>query len=365
LSTTTTPKLKIKTKSEAEQLTSSQFHKDILLNLQKKSYFYKLINVYPFLFPECCRVQCDCCTDQLLDRLNQTIHSEREFFSNKSRPIKPCVHSFSCDYDLKYDDLKYETKLDAELTKNDDSKHNSIINDQVINSLIKQDNQQQQHSTGKNVEFKINDSNSLNSSKQQNNNPIQAISPTTSTLTTSTTTTSATNSNNHRIALKPLPNKSVGQSLISSFVQLEPGTYFRHMKLKRDSISYRSAMLNTPRYRLKASSCPDIYKNSLLSLNRDHSKTNLFSTLKYFICDIFDTSLLQDYRFALFCVSNSCLYACIDVPYIYMPEYAIQKKTSEKMASYLISVIGIVNTLGIVSPHYKNLTISVSIYINI
>ena len=32
-----------------------------------------------------------------------------------------------------------------------------------------------------------------------------------------------------------------------------------------------------------------------------------------------------------------------------MPEYAIQKGTSEKMASYLISVIGIVNTLGIVS----------------
>ena len=35
-----------------------------------------------------------------------------------------------------------------------------------------------------------------------------------------------------------------------------------------------------------------------------------------------------------------------------MPEYAIQKGTSEKMASYLISVIGIVNTLGIVIVGY-------------
>lgn len=78
-------------------------------------------------------------------------------------------------------------------------------------------------------------------------------------------------------------------------------------------------------------------------------KINLILTLKYFVCDIFDLNLLKDYRFALFCISNSCLYACIDVPYIYLPEMAIQKGTSEKMASYLISVIGIVNTLGIVS----------------
>ena len=38
----------------------------------------------------------------------------------------------------------------------------------------------------------------------------------------------------------------------------------------------------------------------------------------------------------------------IQIPYIYAPEYCIQKGMSEEMASYLISVIGIVNTFGIV-----------------
>ena len=194
LSTTATPKLQIKSETE-QQLTSSQFHKDILLNLQKKSYFYKLINVYPFLFPECCRQQqqCDCGTDTF-DRINQTVHSEREFFISNSKPSKPCIHSFSCDYDPKYD-----AKCNA-------------------------DNQQQT----KNVEFKINDDSTKhtrspplnNNYIKQHHNVSETISPTTSTVTT---TTSTTHPSTQRISLKPLPNKSVGQSLISSFVQLEPG----------------------------------------------------------------------------------------------------------------------------------------------
>ena len=70
--------------------------------------------------------------------------------------------------------------------------------------------------------------------------------------------------------------------------------------------------------------------------------------MKQFLHHILDISLLKNCRFTLFCISNSFLYACIDIPYIYMPEYAIQAGSSDKRASYLISVVGIVNTLGIV-----------------
>lgn len=210
-STRTTPKQTIK--SETDQLTSNQFHKDILLNLQKKFYFYKLIYVYPYLFPVCCRQQHDF-NDQL-DQINQTVHSDKEYFINKStKPIKPCIHSFSCDYDLEYDknfNSKCSAKCDLNCDANndiqkDDSKQNTMIR-KNSNSLIKSDVEQ----STKNVEFLLNDT---------NNN----ISPTTSTITTSTTT-STTNPINHKITLKPLPNKSVGQSLISSFVQLEPGKF--------------------------------------------------------------------------------------------------------------------------------------------
>lgn len=219
LSTTTTPKLTLKSSNDqAEQLTSSQFHKDILLNLQKKFYFYKLINVYPYLFPECCRQQqCDCCADPI-DQLNQTVHSEKEFYLKKVKSYTqsykpPCIHSLSnvCDYDISYADLPSygHPKSDPKV----------------------------QPSAGKAVEFKLvsDSNNNYASSKPESLSPVIA----------STISTSVAPPANAKITqLKPLPNKNVGQSLINSFVQLEPGTYLRHMRLKRDSISYRSAMLS-------------------------------------------------------------------------------------------------------------------------
>lgn len=45
--------------------------------------------------------------------------------------------------------------------------------------------------------------------------------------------------------------------------------YFKDMRIHRHSITYRSAILNTHRYRMKASSCPNIYRNSMTTLARD------------------------------------------------------------------------------------------------
>lgn len=49
-------------------------------------------------------------------------------------------------------------------------------------------------------------------------------------------------------------------------VPLRSSNYFRNMRIHRNSINYRGAMLNTHRYRLKASSCPNIYRNSMTTL---------------------------------------------------------------------------------------------------
>lgn len=47
---------------------------------------------------------------------------------------------------------------------------------------------------------------------------------------------------------------------------LRYSNYFRNMRIHRNSIHYRGAMLNTHRYRLRASSCPNIYRNSMTTL---------------------------------------------------------------------------------------------------
>lgn len=49
-------------------------------------------------------------------------------------------------------------------------------------------------------------------------------------------------------------------------VPLRSSNYFRNMRIHRNSINYRGAMMNTHRYRLKASSCPNIYRNSMTTL---------------------------------------------------------------------------------------------------
>lgn len=45
--------------------------------------------------------------------------------------------------------------------------------------------------------------------------------------------------------------------------------YLRNLKVQRGSITYRGAMLNIHRYRLKASSCPDIFRNSMVTITEE------------------------------------------------------------------------------------------------
>jgi hypothetical protein len=42
--------------------------------------------------------------------------------------------------------------------------------------------------------------------------------------------------------------------------------YLNHLRIRRQSLTYRGAMLNINRYRLRASSCPDIYRNSMTTI---------------------------------------------------------------------------------------------------
>lgn len=45
-----------------------------------------------------------------------------------------------------------------------------------------------------------------------------------------------------------------------------PSFYLNHLRVRKQSLTYRGAMLSIPRYRLRASSCPDIYRNSMTTI---------------------------------------------------------------------------------------------------
>lgn len=129
-----------------------------------------------------------------------------------------------------------------------------------------------------------------------------------------------------------------------------PTAYLKDIRMHRHSLTYRGAMLNINRYRLRASSCPDIYRNSMTTI----AKTKLvwYAGLWEFwdlIVDMLDFSYFANSRFLLFAVSNFLLHTWYDVPYVYLTDNAIEVGFSETEASILISVIGITNMGGEVS----------------
>lgn len=50
--------------------------------------------------------------------------------------------------------------------------------------------------------------------------------------------------------------------------------YLKNIKLHKHSVMYRGAMLNIPRYRLRASSCPNIFRNSMTTLARENEQVS-------------------------------------------------------------------------------------------
>lgn len=117
--------------------------------------------------------------------------------------------------------------------------------------------------------------------------------------------------------------------------------------MHRHSLTYRGAMLNINRYRLRASSCPDIYRNSMTTIAKEKTQWGQgLDEFKSVLIDMLDFSFFGDIRFTLFAFSNFLLYAWYDVPYVYLADNAVEIGFTETDASILISLIGIVNMVG-------------------
>lgn len=68
--------------------------------------------------------------------------------------------------------------------------------------------------------------------------------------------------------------------------------------------------------------------------------------MKRVLKTLFDPSILKHPLYLLFALSNFILYFWYDVPYIFVADRAIEFGMEESKASFLISVLGIVNTFG-------------------
>jgi hypothetical protein len=149
---------------------------------------------------------------------------------------------------------------------------------------------------------------------------------------------------------KVSPDAQFRRASISEHPRRLPTAYLKDIRVHRHSLTYRGAMLNINRYRLRASSCPDIYRNSMTTIAKQ--KMVWYAGFWEFwdlLVDMLDFSHFADSRFLLFSISNFLLHTWYDVPYMYLTDNAIEMGFSDTEASYLISVIGIMNMAGEVS----------------
>ncbi|XP_023946560.2 monocarboxylate transporter 14-like [Bicyclus anynana] len=122
--------------------------------------------------------------------------------------------------------------------------------------------------------------------------------------------------------------------------------YLKDLKMPLNSISHRNAMLNIKRYKLKASSCPDIFKNSMITVNEQEEKW--YAECALCLGAMFDVSLLTP-PFLLLCCGTVVIFVWFIVPYFYLAELMTHRGYSEDDGAFVLSLIGIANTVGMVS----------------
>ncbi|XP_026750894.1 monocarboxylate transporter 14-like [Galleria mellonella] len=122
--------------------------------------------------------------------------------------------------------------------------------------------------------------------------------------------------------------------------------YLKDLKMPINSISHRNAILNTKRYRLKASSCPDIFKNSMITI--DEKEEKWYDDCVSCLSDMFNIALFKKMTFNLLCLGTIILFTWFIVPYFYLAEHMIQEGYTEDDGADMLSLIGITNTIGMV-----------------
>lgn len=153
-------------------------------------------------------------------------------------------------------------------------------------------------------------------------------------------------------AQQELPSNSLTRS--NPVPSRPPTAFLKDLRIHRHSLTYRGAMLNINRYRLRASSCPNIYRNSMTTIAKE--KLQWYAGLWEFwdlVVDMMDFYHFGNSKFLLFAISNFLLYTWYDVPYMYITDNAVELGYTEKEASILISVVGIVNMVGEVNIQFN------------
>ncbi|KAL5004781.1 hypothetical protein ScPMuIL_018237 [Solemya velum] len=119
----------------------------------------------------------------------------------------------------------------------------------------------------------------------------------------------------------------------------------------RKDIFYSASLLNIPMYK----SHPELYVTSITSIPDQIGDSQEWRIFRIFqispefrdvLREMLDFSLLKDGAFLMFAISNFCTSIGFNMPFIYLPDRAVEAGIDKSKAAFLISVIGIANTIS-------------------
>nr|CAD7602770.1 unnamed protein product [Timema genevievae] len=128
----------------------------------------------------------------------------------------------------------------------------------------------------------------------------------------------------------------------------QPIHYLKDIRVHRNSLMYRGAILNLNKYRLRASSCPDIYRNSMTTIAKEKEE-KWYEDILELLKGMVDFSMFLELHFLMMSLSTILLFTWFIVPYFYLAEHITHNGYTEQDASVMLSAIGITNFIGMVA----------------
>ncbi|XP_013393838.1 monocarboxylate transporter 12 [Lingula anatina] len=121
-----------------------------------------------------------------------------------------------------------------------------------------------------------------------------------------------------------------------------------HTVMQRKDVLYVGSLRNIPLYRSNVS----VYQASVLSIphvvppSETDEPVGFCTQMKDSFLEMMDFTLLKDWVFIIFAISNFLTSIGFNAPFIYIPDRALQEGYDEHSAAWLLSGVGIGNTVG-------------------
>ncbi|XP_049871892.1 uncharacterized protein LOC126370850 [Pectinophora gossypiella] len=122
--------------------------------------------------------------------------------------------------------------------------------------------------------------------------------------------------------------------------------YFRDMPLYRNTMMHRGAMLNISRYKLRALSLPDMYRNSDWSI-ASSVEMDWWDRVLEVVKSTFDFRMFTEFHFLMFNVSSLILSIWFIVPYFFLKSFMTEMNVEG--GEIMNGVIGVASSIGIVA----------------